>query len=52
MNKKWEKFENFVPKIAIIGDDGTGKTSLLARYVDDTFSQEYISSVKKKKKKN
>ena len=36
-------------KIVMLGDDHTGKTSLLTRYIDDTFSQEYNPSVKSNK---
>ncbi|XP_060583854.1 ras-related protein Rab-1-like [Ruditapes philippinarum] len=32
-------------KILVIGDDKTGKSALLLRYVDDTFSESYIASI-------
>lgn len=32
-------------KIVLVGDFGTGKTSLIRRYVDNSFSEEYISSI-------
>ncbi|GAG57266.1 unnamed protein product [marine sediment metagenome] len=32
-------------KVILCGDAGVGKTSLLARYVDDLFSEEYIQTV-------
>ena len=32
-------------KVILCGDAGVGKTSLLTRYVDDLFSEEYIQTV-------
>ncbi|MFW9941157.1 MAG: Rab family GTPase [Candidatus Thorarchaeota archaeon] len=32
-------------KVILCGEAGVGKTSLLARYVDDLFSEEYIQTV-------
>lgn len=32
-------------KVILCGDAGVGKTSLLARYVDDLFSEKYIQTV-------
>ena len=32
-------------KILILGNSGCGKSSLLLRYVDDAFSDEFVSSV-------
>ena len=44
------KEHDFYFKIWITGNDKSGITSLLARYVDDTFSPEYIPTVYYKKK--
>jgi small GTP-binding protein len=32
-------------KVILLGDAGVGKTSLLARYVDDIFRSEYIATI-------
>eukprot|EP00931_Biecheleriopsis_adriatica_P011142 TRINITY_DN112220_c0_g1_i1.p1 TRINITY_DN112220_c0_g1~~TRINITY_DN112220_c0_g1_i1.p1 ORF type:complete len:463 (+),score=76.08 TRINITY_DN112220_c0_g1_i1:74-1462(+) len=32
-------------KIVLVGDDGVGKTCLLGRFVDDVFSEQYISTI-------
>jgi len=36
---------SYVGKVILCGDAGVGKTSLLARYVDDLFSEEYKQTV-------
>lgn len=36
---------NIVKKICLIGDFGVGKTSLIRRFVDHQFSQDYLSTV-------
>ena len=35
----------FAYKVVLVGDFGTGKSSLIRRYVDNTFSEDYISSI-------
>ena len=34
-----------VVKIAVLGDEGTGKTSLLARYVESRFPRDYLQTL-------
>jgi len=36
---------NYLFKIVLIGDPGTGKSCLLHRFVDDTHTQSYITTI-------
>jgi GTPase SAR1 family protein len=36
---------DYLIKLLVLGDSGVGKTSLLVRYVEDRFSDRFISTV-------
>ncbi|PRP80437.1 Rab GTPase [Planoprotostelium fungivorum] len=36
---------DYIVKILLIGDSGTGKTALLRRFVEDAFSQQYTTTI-------
>ena len=42
-----KKAYDFLFKLLIIGDSGTGKTCILVRYADDSFESTFISTIGK-----
>jgi small GTP-binding protein len=40
-----EKSQKFTFKITVIGDGGVGKTSLIQRFTQNTFSEDYIKTI-------
>ena len=41
MNQEYD----FLFKVLLLGDSGTGKSSLILRYTDDTFNSSLVSSI-------
>ena len=41
MNQEYD----FLYKVLLLGDSGTGKSSLILRYTDDTFNSSLVSSI-------
>ena len=40
-----DKFDAILIKLMVLGDSNVGKTSFIHRYVDENFSDKYISTV-------
>jgi Ras-related protein Rab-8A len=40
-----KKAYDFLFKLLLIGDSGVGKTCVLCRFADDSFSQSFISTI-------
>mmetsp|Transcript_42837 Transcript_42837/g.93877 ORF Transcript_42837/g.93877 Transcript_42837/m.93877 type:complete len:215 (-) Transcript_42837:592-1236(-) len=43
--KQADKHYDFLIKLLLIGDSGVGKSSILARFADDSFSQTFITTI-------
>ena len=37
--------KSFIYKIVVVGDGGVGKTSMVLRYCEDTFKDNYIMTI-------
>lgn len=38
-------YSDYLFKLLLIGDSGVGKSSLLMRFADDTYTDSYISTI-------
>jgi len=44
-SENWDKKNNVMIKVGVIGETHTGKTSLMVKYVEDRFDREYIETL-------
>ena len=45
MNELMNQEYDYLIKVLLLGDSGTGKSSLILRYTDDTFNSSLVSSI-------
>ena len=45
MNDLMNQEYDYLIKVLLLGDSGTGKSSLILRYTDDTFNGSLVSSI-------
>lgn len=44
-NQIWLCFSDYLFKLLLIGDSGVGKSCLLLKFADDTYTESYISTI-------